>query len=544
MANLEGNPDRSFQAWEHTLLKPTAAPFSFTEREFIQNQEKNVCQPSVPVHVPKCEEHVATDKSDKLLDVRAETRKLKRMGNILNQYVQLSLNSRGTKQKGDTEVKQAEPACNVAEPHELAPGPNETKNSEAKITVKHRKMMAEVASIQRQHKAVFLRGGKQFSPRFLLTQKKWEYAVQEADQEGQQYHAKDGTVPLNVYQNSNKDDFVLGVLATDPLVKFKTKHNKPKPIVTKAAPRPRQIEFEKKFGVCPEIDGERSRDIVPRPPKMTSRHRRPPFLSYDRGHKHIFITEADTHPPNRQHVRGKEKEAPATVTKCISFEESLRGKKTTEERALLITDRVLERLINVRRNQLADQPTAFKVDEIKSEIEQVQGPEKAHIRVEMGSYLLKKKLVNKFVRKVKHKAKKQALLSIYGERSKLYRSEYNKICKDAQEYFRSASTPKEPESKVSASNLREEAAAALKPNMLKTIDSLHTTKQHGKLQLSDALHKTALHLVHAGDETTLYAVMSLSPGTLRKFLRFKKHLEDEEEKMVTRREEIMKIFIP
>ena len=141
--------------------------------------------------------------------------------------------------------------------------------------------------------------------------------------------------------------------------------------------------------------------------------------------------------------------------------------------------------------------------------------------------MLKKKLVNKFVRKVKHKAKKQALLSIYGERSKLYRSEYNKICKDAQEYFRSASTPKEPESKVSASNLREEAAAALKPNMLKTIDSLHTTKQHGKLQLSDALHKTALHLVHAGDETTLYAVMSLSPGTLRKFLRFKKHLEDE-----------------
>ena len=62
--------------------------------------------------------------------------------------------------------------------------------------------------------------------------------------------------------------------------------------------------------------------------------------------------------------------------------------------------------------------------------------------------------------------------------------------------------------------------------------------------MSDALHKTALHLVHAGDETTLYAVMSLSPGTLRKFLRFKKHLEDEEEKMVTRREEIMKIFIP
>ena len=45
-------------------------------------------------------------------------------------------------------------------------------------------------------------------------------------------------------------------------------------------------------------------------------------------------------------------------------------------------------------------------------------------------------------------------------------------------------------------------------------------------------------------DATVYAVMTVNPSTLRKFLRFKKYLQEEEEKMEARRQEVMKIFAP
>jgi hypothetical protein len=450
---------------------------------------------------------------------RKRGQQLKVMGDVLLQYVQKSDLYR---EKHDpfaagniVEVEQKR-MCNNIAPVPVRPTERANDATPAMLTITQRREQAKQSAIRRTHKGIiFYRDKKQVTPIFLTSQSKWNAQVRN-ETGGVKQKSSSYMLPLKITQAAHNEEFELGILCRDRLVTFRPRldpENIPNSASLSHETPPSRLQTL--FDRDPDVSQKKQIPYIPaREPKLQKplprRHR-----------QFVQLSNKDLEFP--QAPESTESNKTCTFLTELTLEKKLEEMEPSE-RARIITDNVVKRLINARRHQISGQPRAFELEEISIKNDD-SNEEDEFINRSVQSTFSSKLRVNKFISKLKHKARKTSLLNEYSGRGILLRSEYDKIVQD---------------SRNCALEIRDEDVILLQNK----INNLRSTKKGGRPLLSEILHVTCTMLLHAKDRTVVYVLNNLGLDHIKMFLRYIRSSQVEEQMLSKKTNAMMAMFSP